>query len=348
MENLLKKLLALFIKPKQRRHTKPIPHEPSGRPRYIDRGGMTVYPQPVISPGMELFGFVLQGNEQNLQHLVDKYLNHPRFGNSTARPADAPLFRPLSSIVVLTFGSLPKLTSQPPPYDRMTWLKEQEVAFWILIWDPETKLPLAFNPYIFVDHPWALSAGREIYGYPKEFAWLQMPEDQEHAESFSLDTVAVREFASEDSSLSEARRRRLLEIHRIGGDFRELGLSFKTLIHELARILLGRDPELLPAFLHLLEEWESTGEKRLGVLFLKQFRDLTDGLKAGYQGVVQAQAQLGTAHGMGLLGLYELELVDLESHPIVQELGLELKDGKVETPGFWMEVDFVLGNGGPI
>lgn len=307
-------------------------------PLYIEHGGMTVYPQPVIAPGMEYLGFLLEGDEAMLAALCDRVLN-------AALPKSHPPFRPLSRWVLLSVARLPKLTSGIARYSGQVWLREQEVAFWMIVGKSGGQ-PMWFNPYIFVDHPWALSAGREIFGYAKEYGWIGMPEDLRDAKSLTLDTVAVPSFGSPDPSLQEARRRRLLDLERVGGTFREIERSLETLLLELGRLIEG--PGLLSSLKLFWEMLREVRDNQVATLFLKQFRDISDGMDAAYQQLVWAPARLDKLHGLGLLGVYHLTLQPLDSHPIAQDLGLRLDARSAKVPGFWLKVDFALGEGGPL
>ncbi len=134
----------------------------------------------------------------------------------------------------------------------------------------------------------------------------------------------------------------------MGGKFKELGVGLEDLILELGKILLGEEPGLIPAFAHLLKSWVTSDKKTQDVLLLKQFRDLSNGLQACHQDVVRAQATLGKIHGLGLTGLYDIDIKSLQSHPIVTHLGLHHSNGSIRAPGFWIKVDFKLGNGRPV
>jgi hypothetical protein len=81
------------------------------------------------------------------------------------------------------------------------------------------------------------------------------------------------------------------------------------------------------------------------MIFLKQFRAISDGKRACYQAIVEAPARLHTLRSAGRMrGRHEVEIQPYESHPIARDLGL--RQGKL-TPfaSVHADFDFVMENG---
>ena len=82
--------------------------------------------------------------------------------------------------------------------------------------------------------------------------------------------------------------------------------------------------------------------ERMSQVFLKQFRDATDGKRACYQAVVEAPVQIQNV-GYSLTERdWTLTVHPLDSHPIHTELGITTQQAKLALD---MEIDFVVENG---
>jgi hypothetical protein len=81
---------------------------------------------------------------------------------------------------------------------------------------------------------------------------------------------------------------------------------------------------------------------RVGQVFLKQFRDTTDGTRACYQTIVEAPVQIRRVQSTLSERDWHVKLHPLDSHPIDRELGLAEQDAEA---AFDIAIDFVVENG---
>jgi hypothetical protein len=294
----------------------------SNYPQYIERGGEQTFAQPYNLKNTQLFGFVLEGNSNNLQYLCDKYLNQPAKGQVQ--------YRPVSNYIILTFDSIGNITSTDSPDSQKGSFSEAgEVIFWILT-KSERGLAL-FIPYIFVNSSPALASGREVYGFPKEWGWFQIPHDFRAPQLFTLETVAIKSFSPQ----AKAIRQQLLEIKQIQGDYNStnpwLNKNPKDILSSLFKSVI---PDLV---CDLIKE-------EMPVVFLKQFRDVQDSSKACYQAIVEAKVKLEKLYEVCPLGQkFQVSIQNFDSHPIVTDLGL--RDVQTAKLSFCLNFDFTLENG---
>ena len=153
---------------------------------YIDRGGEMVFAPPYLSENMNHFSFVVAADMTKLQEQCDKYFNIP-----LGKPAR---FIPGGPFVLFVSANLPKLRATTPPYSNMGWFSESEMAIWLLVLDKEQKRYFWFVPYIWVDNPYAMVMGREVYGFPKAFGTVTMPSSLDNPDLFTLDTLEFKTY----------------------------------------------------------------------------------------------------------------------------------------------------------
>jgi hypothetical protein len=303
-------------------------------PPYVSQGGEQVYAQPFLCENALFYGMILAADETAIQQNVcDKLLNIP-----SGQPGR---FVPAGPFVLLALCELDKLVSETAPFSTFGGFTEQEVAFWVLTVDTaQDQVYFAF-PYIWVDNAYALSMGREIYGFPKQLGKFEIPTDIANADHFSLQTLAITKL--DPSSMGDWQP--ILEVNKTGpsGEIAEWGSAAEA----VEKIVRGSDKlggwamdaELL---IRLIADFI---EKKVPFVFLKQFRDVADGTKACYQSVIECNCKLAAWHGGGLLdGVYEVTFQDVESEPIVKDLGLG-PNPIVPGIAFWCKFDFYIGEG---
>jgi hypothetical protein len=201
-----------------------------------------------------------------------------------------------------------------------------------------------FLPFLFVDESNVIATGREVYGFNKQAGQIQKPASIQRPE-FSLDVVGIPEFKPE----ATAKLERLLNLrsvdHAIGeepsGIWRSWENARTAITPEILKALATDSKNKAAEIATLLV----THQMRL--VFLKQFRDVTNTQQACYQAIVEAPLMVQTFRQGGFLAeKFVLNVHRLDSHPLADILGLHLEnDEQQSTLGLWMKLDFMLGEG---
>ncbi len=305
------------------------------KPLYINRGGEQVYPPPFSAAGVGFFGFAASADRKALQALCDRQLNAPLGGGSR-------FWAPISH-VLFVFNTIDALRSESPCWQDRGWFPEQEAAVWMLVADRERERLFWFHPYMLVDNSYALSMGREIYGFPKALGWFDIPRGPQAPARLSVETLAVREFKpdakGERTRLFTARQDGSKRSVGVASGFREL----REVLLELAR-LAGIEPGSF-AELGLAEHlFEDLISGKMPMAFLKQFRDGADPARCCYQAIQEVEAKLVKLHNARIYSEgYVIDIDDLASHPIRADLGLRAGPIKAEF-SFWLSFDFAIGD----
>jgi Acetoacetate decarboxylase (ADC) len=306
-------------------------------PEYVDYGALMTPPAPFRSLGTTLYGFWAQADPERLSALCRKVFAEPSGERVSARP--------IGHHVMLTWGLISRVVSQTPPYDQRGGVAEPQVAVWvpIVLHDPasERERFAMFIPYIWLDNAMSLATGRELFGYPKSWGWLKFPSDGagDAAPRWKVDA-----FGLNYSPDALAARHRLLEVVRTG-TAAEAAANDLVSLEELARDMAGH------LFAHggLLADLELAADAigdirahRMRGVFLKQVRDVRDGLAAALQQLVEADYTILRLRARPILAEHRLTVRHLDSHPVREELGLES-----QTLGlaYEVEMDFDVGGG---
>jgi hypothetical protein len=244
---------------------------------------------------------------------------------------------------MITWGLIDRVTSQTPPYDQRGGVSEPQVAIWIpvALHDPTSshdRFAMCI-PFIWLDNPMSLADGRELFGYPKAWGWPKFPAAGDDPQRWKLDAFGLN---YQPDAL--AGRHRLLEVVESDSPVQGAEADLNSLA-ELARDAAGR----------LFEGTDIVGDfglaesiisdllrNRLPNVFLKQFRSVEDGLNACLQQVVQADYTITRLSAKPLLLEHQLTVHRLDSHPVIDELGLESQALGI---AYQVEMDFNVGGG---
>jgi uncharacterized protein with NAD-binding domain and iron-sulfur cluster len=323
----------------------PVPAAPPGNPLYVDRGGEQVYPHPIGFTGVKFYSFLLEADAGALRELCDKYLNRPSAG--------AVAYTPLLPRILLGVAVIERAQPVDGPASRLGWIPEIDAAFWVPVMalqrrgDRSMASHLAwFQPYLFIDHPWAAAAGREIYGFAKAMARIQAPRKLGEPAVFKIATPAV----PQPDPQAEVQWRDLVNLTRTDA---QNDVSLSALFSHPLEVLGHFARTLVPngELLKLAEEIPGIAlstfmhPREVPVVFLKQFRDVADPRRACYQAIVEAPARVTSFQGAGLLdGSYALDVTQCMTHPIVRELGL--RGAQQPVLGAWhVDFGFVMETG---
>ena len=302
-------------------------------PRYVDYGSLMAPPAPFHSLNTRLWGFWARANRNRIAQLCDKVF--------TAPTAGAVRCRPLSGYVMITWGDIARVVSATPPYDKRGGVHEPQVAIWVpvALRDPTSSRErfAMCIPYIWLDNAMSLAAGRELFGYPKAWGWPKFPSPKDRPQRWRLDAFGL-DFKPD----ALARRHRLLEVVQSDSPVRGTAAELHSLA-DVARHAAGSLFDDVWADLGVAESFVSELLRdRLVNVFLKQFRSVEDGLGASLQQVVEADYEITRLRAKPVLLEHELTVRHLDSHPVIDELGLSDQTLSI---AYEVEMDFNVGDG---
>ena len=302
--------------------------------QYVDRWRFNHPPQPFFAEGVMMYGFLFRADPSKLDRLIKRYLRN------RATNYDAVELFPY---VLVVFTEADRMGSIRPPYHLSGFSAEKELAIWVLVQDGLRML--WHTPYIFVDNPWACIQGREIYGFPKEMARIDVP-SFDNIDRFQVDAFAIDRFSPQ----SEMTWREMLRVERTPTrsvtsptrfeSFEALARGCNGAISRFAstslRELFFSESPVSP---HIESEtpWPPRGK----FVFLKQFPDGEDGSRTCYKAITEAELTVETFREGGLLADgYRLCLPGNDSHPLFDDLGL--RDKQEAALSYWLDFDFSL------
>jgi uncharacterized protein with NAD-binding domain and iron-sulfur cluster len=297
---------------------------------YVEHGGDLALPPPFLAERTLLRCFSLTADQDCLQRLVASTLNR----------AGAPHLRPLSSSVLVVFAEIARASSAGAA--GRGWFRETDVAFWVPLLDARDRPRVSwFLPYVFVDNPYAMAAGRETLGFAKTIGQFDLPVEGGVA-PYRVATMHLPSVRSSD----EYRVLPLFEVSRADGDPRA-HVPRVAALRSIAR-LTQLDAEELGARARIETSAADLAafprRREIPMVFLRQLRDASDPRRAAFQEVVEAPARLLRIRRGGILqGRYALRIDESESHPIGRDLGLS-NEHAIEA-AWWAEIDFVVDRG---
>jgi uncharacterized protein with NAD-binding domain and iron-sulfur cluster len=263
-------------------------------------------------------------------------------------------------VVSLMIVKSARVSPSTPPFSQEGTMDETDIGFWIpvAIYQDGALLPdsIAWLPaYLFVDNDYTTASGREIWGFPKFVARVDVPDGApSDGASFAAQASAViiRKFAP----TSKASRQQLLSLQCPDMTVLPVTGTPADLFRRLsAAVDSSRQPEILAA--EDLPDAPLLGAGELDVpipvVFLKQFRAADGSNQASYQKILSGSLIMTALRQSALVdGAWQLELDASDSLPFIRDLGLGTpSDGKVVlTTGLaiWSDIDFTVGLANPI
>ena len=316
-----------------------------GKTSYNRNARMQDNPQPILCEGVSLHSFLIEGDLDSIQALVDDNLNEGR--------EDGVEYVALSAHAMVIFADLPTIRSVNPPYSQQGSIEEREAAVWILTAAVKrcngvliAQRLAWFVPYIFVSDGFALSAGREIFGFPKQWGWFNDWAERGNPTEFSVDTVAIPKY----SPTARARRHRILDIKRVDrgllDDFKSLWTNASGAFDFMSSLLKGRDDIILPSKTFLDGLLSDFRNLEVALVFLRQFPDVANGYHAAYRAIIEASAKItgGLPKVEFISDTFELTAENFDTHPIRSDLGLASGPIRVKL-AFRIKLDFTFENG---
>jgi hypothetical protein len=298
---------------------------------YVSYGAVTTGPPPFRCADAKMWAFFIEADHDKLVALCDDVFNTPSKG--------AVHYVPITRHVMITFGTM-NVSSIPPPYDTMGVVVELHAAFWVYTVAVEKEGPVlvaqhlsSFIPQIFVANPISLAGGREIFGFDKAWGWAELP-DPDVLDRFHLDV-----FGGQFAVGTFAARHPLMTIERADTGTPITRTPISNLEHAIETLVgdvLPRHGELIVPELHMAESiYHQLRDRTMTNVFLKQFRDVANGLNASQQQIVEAASKFDTINVQRVEHEYTFTLQHLDSHPYAEQLGIAPK----QTVSTVLEID---------
>ncbi|CAG0937073.1 hypothetical protein TFLX_05979 [Thermoflexales bacterium] len=312
-------------------------------PDYVDSDiGLPVFRGPYLQQDTQMAVLFFQADADRLTALCDRYLNAPSEGQTK--------YVPFMSHVAVVFAET-LATSGDERDRRVGRLPETEASFWILTVAMRKVGPIFvpdrlvwFVPFLFANEGDVIATGREVYGFNKQLGQFQKPPVIQQPE-FSIDVMGIKEFKLE----AEGRVERLLEMQHTD---RATGAEPSGTWSSWDKAKAAITPEILKTLAtdsknKAVEVATLLVTHQMRLVFLKQFRDVTQTQQACYQAIIEAPLMVQTFRQGGFLaGEYVMTVNPLDSHPLADVLGLRLENGAQRSRlGLWMKLDFMLGEG---
>jgi hypothetical protein len=312
---------------------------PMTMPEYVEYGGRVDSPAPFLSQGGRLRALVLDADADRLDGLVHRALTVPAAG--------AAEYRAVGGIVLLQVGRFDSISCTRAPYDTWGSVREGIGCFWVPVVAGRERLGVFvadrfgfFAPYVFVDNPYSLIGGRDVYGYNKSEARFE-PADG------SGEHVVIRTFGG-DFQGGRAEWHPIVELEQgepdgsAGPALEGVADLAKVLVPGLLDLFTGEGDIQLPGLTLAEHLMKSALAGRGNQVFLKQFRDTADGARACYQVVVEAGATFHAVSARPVGAPVTVTIHPWDSHPITAELGV---DSQVASQALDVELDFTVEPG---
>lgn len=292
-------------------------------PPFIDYPGMPVYPPAYHQKGITLYQFVLDADADKLDAMVDRYLNVAA-GDHT--------FHALGQWVILQSGHISENSSDPPGTAFGTG-PETSLSFLIPVarwrgWGSAGAFPVDvgfFAPYIFVDHPLSMIAGREVLGMPKHLGVFDPPNGPASLDHMTMSTMVVNQLGRTSPVVQAP----LVHIRRHEEKPLSLladwgSLPFFAMVERTVDKLVEASPlsNLKPANGIATLFRELLGRPHVRFFSVRQLRDGREPTRAAFQEMTCGRMDLGEVALRRPSMHHTIEIVEHASHPIAQQLGL--------------------------
>ncbi len=297
-------------------------------PPYVDYPGNLAYEQPFIMKDLELFGFVIDGNKSTMQQMVDARLNF-----MSDRP-DTKYFI-ASDKIIFAFTQSPFLQSTVPKFRDMG--RFTEITFCSYVFVAECKWKdgewwaqrlLFFIPYILVNTPLTLIGGREDYGFPKTMGEFVYPADIAKPDLFSVSTIGMQHFnvdavAGLHDFITISKQKEEVNAGSKGSSDGGILKDLSDLWGSLKHMLSPKDHAFRMGLGFMMDEASDLWNKRMEMVFMRQFRDIGDPSKACYQAIISSNGYPDNLRDVQFLkDSYMVTINHMDTLPIDQELGL--------------------------
>lgn len=257
---------------------------------------------PATFLGARAAVFAFKGDSAAIQGLIDTVLAPATRGQVR--------YSPVLPIGVISFVDVERCASK---VESIGWTPGRECAIWTMLWetpaDGGPRRLVLWAPYVFIDYSLGLITGREVWGWPKVGAKLEVASDNPGAPAvWTCRTMIFRKFNPETRGQEEP----LISVrspHEHSPEPAWLRIGH-FLEHALAGLLSGITGLAVDDGLHPV----------LPAIAVKQFRDNERPDLACYQAITNSPCRLSTFRGGGPMdGPFEIEFAQCESHQILTD-----------------------------
>ena len=300
---------------------------------YIWRPNDVVLTAPTLQNDTMARCFLMPGDREAMQRTVDGVLNKPALGQDR--------YVVLGDFWALVPMSIGKNVCKRPEWRSLGWTTETDWAILVPVGAVKRdggreKIDriLCFVYGCFVDQPYAMATGRDVWGFPKTMSQSVVDGDLETRSTWVLETF------SPDSRLS------VRPVIQIRGGEPQADQPQHGVVRGVLSALLGAIPGSgalrVPGLNQVINLAEDILERQVSFVFLKQTRACDDTNAAVYQAVIEAPCTITAFRGGGQLEGAQVKLFSYASQPLHAELGAP--EGWVEPMrSLWMSCDFELG-----
>lgn len=305
---------------------------------FVTHGAFVTSPPPYMCADVSLFQFFLKADKEELQKLVDKTLNRPSGGEVE--------YCVLGDRVQLSVGRIGKISSLAKPYDTYGYATENQATVWIFLEAkkrpknaPSTSRFVMFPAYAIVDNPMSQPNGREVFGYPKCFGWPEL------SDLDSPDHIQIDVYGMNFGPKKAAGRRKLIELstgNDSAVDWKFEGVEGFDEQAEPMYSKMGGEHGLLDDLKLSWSIFKDLTKGQMQQVFLRQFRPPGPEKGKVPMEIIEAPVKVTSIKGGSLTAKFDLEISSLDSHPMIEELGLEPKS---QVRGARLDMDFRLEHG---
>lgn len=296
--------------------TGPMMSKPPVNAKYVEHGGIVTFPGPIMLKDTTMWAFLLEADRGLLEDYCRKVFTDTSGGAVQVLPLASHM---MMTIVDIKHGSYIDLPERG-------WSPERELAFWIPVVRVEEKngrtVATHFNlmmPYLVLNNPGAIAAGREVFGYWKQRGNLQLP--SETGGGFNVDLFSSPTFGVD----VEETMNRFVTLTALGEKQSAKLAKVKTFKDAVKAIHAHLKPEITKWHTTLKFDVETLAELMTGhvpQLFLKQFRDISDGNNACYQAITESMGHVAKFRSLPHFVEYDMVIEALASSPVCTDFGI--------------------------
>jgi hypothetical protein len=252
---------------------------------------------------------------------------------------------------MLSFVTYSRAAVGTPGAGAPRWFRYNEVAIWMIV---AALPPIAIDPFpsardalcwylpaIYVDDPFALVGGREVWGFPKMLAEIGIPGREGSPAALTVDVPVLSNEPPVGPPSRPPGKLRLMEARRdtaASGAARrwdERGPRLRTLFEQVDRFVSPSALDLTFA----------AAFRQLPLVCLKQVRDARGRETACHASLVVVRPKVNQLRGSSIRSSYTVRVVASAQHRLVEGLGLPTEHRPQPPRSFTLGFDLELGAG---